>query len=161
MCSMWTVYTLWTVLRCHACCMPLLQAGESPGMSDASSQAEEEAPSMSGMSTQAPEAKPLLGMGHGGPLVVADQARELFNMGFYDAKPEVPAPANPADAAVIIPWGTTMDKIAIHVSSQPSKPGLCRMRVQDACVYCFKCAVQPLDSSCSSGIHFIAMSQSL
>ena len=67
-----------------------------------------------------PEAKPLLRMGYGGPLVVADKAHELFNMGFYDAQPAVPAPANPADAAVIIPWGTTMDKIAIHVSSQPS-----------------------------------------
>ena len=70
-------------------------------------------------------------MHHGPPLEVADAVQELTGMGFYDVLPGVPAPADPADMDVIIPWGTPMKKIAVHVSPQPSHPHVC----DHICIY--------------------------
>lgn len=55
----------------------------------------------------------------GGRLQVADEVRQMTNMGLNDSLPGIPEPADPQGIKFIIPWGTRMEDFAIDVSLPP------------------------------------------
>ncbi|KAA6428745.1 MAG: hypothetical protein FRX49_01620 [Trebouxia sp. A1-2] len=51
----------------------------------------------------------------GGRLQVADEVRQMTNMGLNDSLPGIPEPADPQGIKFIIPWGTRMEDFAIDL----------------------------------------------